>query len=151
MTMDPDAFLMGAGGRSVSFKTVNDQVWGVVMNSQMRQQIDLDSQRPAFWDDGNPKMQLVITLLTEEREDDEDDGLRKVYVKGQMQKAIGDAVRKAKAPGIRDGGRLLVRYLGDAEPTRRGYNGAKQFFAKYEPPAVTVPSDDEEEPSDLPF
>ena len=151
MTMDPDSFLMGSGGRSAKFEKAGDRTWGVIMDSQMRQQIDLDTNKPAFWDDGNPKMQLVVTLLTELHEDDDDDGLRKVYIRGQMQKAVADAVRKAGAKGLRDGGKLLVQYTGDAEPTRRGFNGAKQYFAKYEAPTQETPVPDENEPDDVPF
>src|ERR1051325_420828 len=141
MTTDADSFLMGAGGRSASFKNHGDQVWGVVMNAEMRQQINMDTNKLDFWEDGNPKMQLVVTLLTEEHADDDDDGLRKVYIRGQMQKAVADAVRKAGERGIREGGRLFVRYVDDAEPTRKGFSGAKQYFAKYEAPSreVVVP------------
>ena len=151
MTTDADSFLMGAGGRSAKFEKVNDRVWGIIMDSQLRQQIDLDTGKPATWDDGNPKMQLVVTLLTELHDDDDDDGLRKVYVKGQMQKAVGDAVRKVGAKGLRDGGKLFVQYTGDAEPTKRGFNGAKQYFAKYEAPVQETIVPQEADPDDVPF
>ena len=151
---DADSFLMGAGGRSAQFKSHGDQVFGTVMSAEMRQQVDLDTNQLAFWDDGNPKMQLVVTLLTEQHEDDDDDGLRKVYIKGQMQKAVADAVRKAGVKGIREGGRLVVRYVGDAEPIKKGFSGAKQFIAKYEAPTqeVMVPEPEFDDNGDeLPF
>lgn len=146
MTMqDVNSVLMGAGGRSASFKKHGDQVWGVVVGSDMRQQTDFDDGSLLFWDDGKPKMQIVISLLTDERDDDEDDGLRRVYVKvpSQFLKAMRDAITKTGAKGIEDGGKFLVRYMSDAEPTRRGKQGQKQYFCKYEPPtrATVLPSD----------
>jgi hypothetical protein len=130
---DPNQLFMGSGARSAKFTNHKDEVWGTIMSSETRQQTDLGGT-PKTFDNGNPMWQVVITLLTEQREDDDDDGLRAVYAKGQMLKAIGDAVRKAGEKGIEDGGKLFVRYVGDAEPTQRGFNGAKQYIAKYEPP-----------------
>lgn len=141
--IDADAFLMGSGGRSASFKDHGDQVWGVVMSAEVRQQTDFTSGDLLFWDDGKPRMQLVVTLLTEEREDDDDDGLRRVYIKGQMQKAVADAVRKAGAQGIREGGRLVVRYVEDIPATKRGLSPTKKYFARYEPPTQEVVVPDE--------
>jgi hypothetical protein len=142
---------MGSGGRGAKFEKHGDRVWGVIMDSQMRQQIDLDTGKPAVWDDGNPKMQLVVTLLTEQQDDDDDDGLRKVYIRGQMQKSIAEAVRKVGAKGLRDGGKLIIEYTGDAAPTRKGFSGAKQYFAKYAPPVQEVVAPEESEPDDIPF
>lgn len=149
--IDADAFLMGSGGRSASFKDHGDQVWGVVMSAEVRQQTDFTSGDLLFWDDGKPRMQLVVTLLTEEREDDDDDGLRRVYIKGQMTKAVQEAVRKAGAKGLREGGRLVVRYVSDIPPAKRGLSPAKKYVAKYEPPTQEVMVPDEPEFDDEPF
>ena len=139
MTTDVNSVLMGAGGRSASFKKHDDQVWGTVMAYELRQQHDIATGEPLTWPDGNPKNQIVITLLTEESEDDEDDGLRRVYVKvpSQLLTAMRQAVTKAGAKGIDEGGKFLVRYTGDAEPKQRGFNGQKLYFCKYEKPAYT--------------
>ena len=144
---DVNSVLMGSGGRSATFKTHGDQVWGEIVHSELRQQTDFDTNALLFWDDGKPRMQVVITLQTDEQTDDEDDGLRKVYAKGQMMRAIQQAVLKAGARGIADGGKLVVRYTGDAEPKRKGMSGEKQYFAKYvQPERTTVlpdqPTDD---------
>ena len=153
--IDPNALIMGSGAKSAQFKAHGDQVWGTIMSSEVRQQTDFDSGALLFWDDGKPRMQVVILLLTEEQEDDDDDGMRAVYARGQMLKAIRAAVVKAGAKGIADGGKLVIRYTGDAEPKRKGMSGAKQFFAKYEPPvSVTHLPDDapaDEDEDSLPF
>lgn len=143
---DVNDFLMGGGGKSAEFKAHGDQVWGEIVTSEVRQQIDFATKKPKFYDDGNAMMQLVVTLQTTERDDDEDDGVRKVYARGRMLNSIRDAVRKAGATGIANRGKLLVRYTGDV-PTN--LSPAKEYFTKYEPPTTTVPS--AQEPDDTPF
>ena len=156
MTDEANAFLMSGGaGRSASFEKEKDRVWGVIMGYAVRQQTEYQTRKPMFWPDGNPMNELVVTLLTDDRVDDEDDGLRKVYVKGQMQQAVQKAVIAAGETGLSEGGRLLVQFVSTAVPRQRGMNGAKQYFAKYEPPVVSTPLDDGTpppiDPDDLPF
>ncbi len=148
MTNDPNAFLMGTGAKSALFKKIGDRASGVIMHAELRQQTDFVSGALKFWDDGKPRMQLAVTLLTEDHDDDDDDGMRTVYVRGAMQKAVRDAILKSGARGLGDGGRLVVEYTGDAEATRPGMSGAKQFKAKYEPPVEQIPVSDDD---DLPF
>lgn len=138
MTMDPNAWLMGGGGRSAEFKEINDEVWGVIMGMEMRQQTKVGTGELLFWKDGNPRMQMVVTLLTEQHVDEDDDGLRKLYIRGAMQKAVQSAVLKTKARGLAEGGKLFVRHTAVAAPAGPGLSGEKQYFAKYEPPVVAV-------------
>jgi len=149
--IDPNAFLMGAGGRSAKFEREGDTVVGYIQHTEVRQQTDIKDNRPLTWDDGSPRMQLVVTLETDDRDDDDDDGVRKLYVKGQMQKAVSDAVRKAGARGLAIGGKLGVKYVSTAEPKQRGFNGAKQYTAKYEAPTQPVSDGFEPDPDDQPF
>jgi len=130
-------FLMGSGGRSAAFPEVKALVWGEIVHSEVRQQTDFDSGDLLFWDDGKPRLQLVVSLQTDQREDDEDDGIRKVYAKGNMLKAIRTAIAKAGARGIANGGRLAIQYIGDGEKPKRGF-AAKIYAAKYEPPVQSV-------------
>lgn len=152
--LDPNALIMGTGARSAKFSAHGDQVFGTIMSAVTRQQTDLQGNLKTF-DNGDPMWQVIITLLTDQHDDDDDDGLRAVYAKGQMLRAIGDAVRKAGEKGIEDGGRLVVRYVSDAEPKQRGFNGAKQYIAKYEPPThmteIPEQADEEIDQEGLPF
>ena len=163
-TQDANTFLMGAGGRSAKFEQHKDEIDGIVVSSELRQQTKYGTSELKFWDDGNPMMQMVVTLqITGDAMDEDDDLLRKVYVRGQMQEAVKAAVVKAGETGLDVGGRLFVRYVSDAEPLKPGFNGAKQFIAKYAPPDRSVavpegdpalsdgPPDDYIDPDDLPF
>ena len=136
--IDPNAFLMGTGGRSAKFETEGDVSVGYITHYEMRQQTDIKTGAPKTWDDGNPMMQLVVTIDTEGRDDEDDDGVRTVYIKGQMQKAVADAIRKSGEHGLGIGGKLGIKYVSTAAPKQRGFNGAKQYSAKYESPTVRV-------------
>lgn len=152
MTTDADAFLMGTGGKSAKFEKPGDQVWGIVIHAQVRQQTDFKTKAKKFWDDGNAMMELVVSLASEDRDesDPDDDGVRKLYVRGQMQRAVADAVRKAGAPGIREGGKLFVRYTGDGE-SKGSLSPPKQYVAKYEAPKPTTSQAEEADLDATPF
>jgi hypothetical protein len=141
-TLDPNSWLMGSGTRSAKFETEGDKVVGIICSMEMRQQTDIKSGEPKTWGNGDPMMQMVVVLETDERDDDEDDGMRTLYVKGQMQRAVGDAVRKAGERGLGVGGKLGVQFVNTAAPKQRGFNGAKQYVAKYEAPVMSVDFDD---------
>jgi len=136
-------FLMGGGGKSASFKAKGDAVTGVITDMQERQQTDFDSGKPLEWDDGSKKMQLVISLLTEESVDEDDDGMRRLYVKGNLQRAIREAVIKSGKRIISEGSMLTVTYTGDDVPTRKGMSGAKRYVAVYEPGVVLAAVEEE--------
>jgi hypothetical protein len=142
MTMtDANDFLMGGGVSSAKFPTVGTTVTGVICRPpEVQQQTDITTGAPKFWDDGKPRQQLQVQLQTEERdpEVDNDDGIRAVYVKAQMQKAVREAVKRSGAKGLEIGGTLTVTYIGDGVPTQRGMSAPKQYSAVYVPASAAA-------------
>lgn len=72
------------------------------------------------------------------------DGERSLWVKAGsgLQRAIAEA---AKETGLAVGGKLRIKRIEDAEPTKPGYKGAHQFRAQYTAPVaepVSADSDD---------
>ncbi len=128
------AGLLESASKTAKFPTVGTTHKGEVVSATTRQATDFDSGKPKFWDDGNPIMELVITIQTTERDPDDthDDGRRTLYAGGRMLKAIKDALRAARAT-LEEGGKLAVQYTGDGEATRG--NPPKLYAAQYEPPA----------------
>lgn len=136
----PDAndFLMGGGIPSVSFK---NKPYGttykgtVVQEPTVQQQTDFDSGKPLFWDDGKPKLQAKIVVQTDERDPkiQDDDGLRAVYAKAEVQKAIAAAVRAAGCKRLEVGGVLSLTFTGEGEAKGK-LNPPKLYSATYEPP-----------------
>ena len=150
---DFNDFLMG-GAKSISFEEYDDTVVGVIVEPQpeLVQMTDFKTGDPLFWDkeETRPKMQLVINLLTQERDEDDpsDDGRRRLYVKGNMRKAIAGAVRAAGAKGLAIGGGLQVTFTGEGEK-EKGMNPPKLYSAKYvKPAAAEVPVDRDPEPEE---
>ena len=65
MSTDPNGWLMSGGVGSAKFDAHGDCVNGTITETpELRQQTDFDTGAPLFWDDGKPKMQLVVTLAT---------------------------------------------------------------------------------------
>lgn len=134
-----DAFLMGGGGApTAKFPAPGTSVTGPITKPPVvEQQRDIQSGEGKFWPDGNPMYQLVVTVQTDERDSaiDEDDGKRRIFVKGQLKNAVADAVRTAGAKGLEVGGVLTVTYTHDGQPKQRGFSAPKQYRADYVPAA----------------
>lgn len=134
-------FLMGGGGApSAKFSAIGTSYSGrITEQPTVEQQRDFTTGNPKFWDDGNPMMQLVVTIQTDQRDPsvEDDSGKRRLYVKGQLKSAVQDAVRAAGARGLEVGGTLTVTYTHDGQPKKAGFNPPKMFRAEYVAAAVT--------------
>jgi hypothetical protein len=142
--IDPNDWLMSGGAKSAKFPEIGTVVKGTITTPPtLSQQTDFTTGALKTWDDGKPMMQLVITLQTDERDPEtpDDDGLRSLYVKGAMQAAVKDAIRKAGAKGLEVGGTIAVKYTGDGVAKQRGMNPPKQFAAQYQAPAAKAVDD----------
>lgn len=81
MTSIADA-LKGGGSFLKWSETPGTTYTGVITEVTLRQARKFESTEPDFWEDGSPKMQVVITLATEYRDDrnPDDDGSRQVAI-----------------------------------------------------------------------
>jgi len=135
-----DDFLMGGGGApSAKFDARGVTVSGRITEPpSVQQQRDIQTGEKKFWNDGNPMMQLVVTVQTALRDPGvpDDDGRRRIFVKGQMKSAIQDAVKAASGRGLEVGGLLSVTYTHDGEAKQRGFSPPKQYRADYTPAAT---------------
>lgn len=153
MSDDIERFLNGGGGKAAKFENVGDFVEGTITDAQLTQQTSMEDNTPLTWQDGSPRMQLVVTLSTDLREGEEDDGARRIYAKGgtyevaegsgkSMKEAIAEAAKKAGAKTIVEGGVLKVAFTGLGKKTNRGYSAPKLFRAAYKLPVASVSTDD---------
>lgn len=136
-------FLLGGGGASAKFDHPGDTVTGTITHSEVTAQTDIQSGQPLKWDDGSTRMQLVVSLQTDQRDpsNPDDDGVRKVYVKGSkkvgsksLHDAVASAVRNAGAKGLEPGGTLTVTHTGTEPAKTRGFNDRKLYEATYAAP-----------------
>lgn len=154
-TSDPNALLMGAGVPAIKPQTKNvpvriDKITGV----EATQQTDFKTRAPVFYDNGQPKMQIVVTGYTSERNPDtpNDDGLRRLYVKGQARVAVREAVLEANADGLEIGGALALVWYDDKPAEQPGMSPQKLHRAQYQRPtagAVTTNGQTSSPPADL--
>lgn len=149
MSNDTNDFLFGGSGKAFKWENMGDVCVGIIESCEVQQQTSMEDNTPLTWADGSPRMQLVITLQTEYRDDDEDDGIRRLFAKGgkwetaqgsgtSMKDAIADAVRKAGAKSLDSGAKLTVGFTGLGKSRNRGYQAPKLFQAKYEKPTQSV-------------
>ncbi|WEW73713.1 hypothetical protein Nanz197_66 [Mycobacterium phage Nanz197] len=137
MSNDSYDFLGGGGVPSGKFANVGDVVGGVIaIEPEQRQQTDYKTGDLLTWKDGSPRMQLVVTLQTDLRdpEIEDDDGKRRLFVKGEMRKAVQKAVIAAGARGLDVGGELNVTYTGDGDK-KGNLDPPKLYSATYKKPA----------------
>lgn len=132
-----EEFLMGSGVKSAKFETIGTTVTGTIAQQpDVQQQTDFDTGEPKFWSDSKPMLQLRVVLNTSQRDpaDPKDDGQRAVYIKGQLQKAVQQAVRTSGAKGLEVGGTLVVTFVSE-EPNSRGRGNPKKVYsASYRAP-----------------
>jgi hypothetical protein len=131
-----DDLFTGGGAPAASFAAIGDSISGTIVNAEARQQTDFDSGEPLTWDNGDPRMEVVLTLSTKLRdpEIEDDEGERRLFCRGQMLTAMRGAVKKAKDKKPRIGGRITVTYSEDGEQKKKGFNKPKLFTVVYEPP-----------------
>ncbi|UVD40925.1 hypothetical protein [Mycobacterium phage Kashi_VT1] len=137
MSNDSYDFLGGGGVPSGKFGSPGDTVGGVIaVEPEQRQQTDYKTGDLLTWKDGSPRMQLVVTVQTDLRdpEIEDDDGKRRLFVKGEMRKAVQKAVIAAGARGLDVGGELHVTYTGDGDK-KGNLDPPKLYSATYKKPA----------------
>ncbi len=124
----------GVGPKSVSFKAIGDTVTGTVGEMNITQQTTPDGGLKT-WKDGSPMLQLVVELQTSQHEDDEDDGVRRLFVNSyNMRLRLQDAVREVGADELDAGGTLTVTYVSDGERSNPAFSPPKQYAVQYVPP-----------------
>jgi hypothetical protein len=131
---DDTSDFFAQGVKSFAFENEGDTVTGVIVHKELRQQTDVDTGKALFWDDGRPKMQVVTHLQTELAEDEEDDGLRALYIRANLRAAVVEALKAAKADDLEIGGTLTVTYVSTDAPKRKGFSGRKNYEASYTAP-----------------
>ena len=153
MSHDVNSFLFEGGAKSFQWGDHPGTVCrGVIESAELRQQTSLEDNKLLTWDDGRPRMMLVITLQTAERDDDTDTGLRAIYAKGgrfevaegegqSMRDAIAQAVKDAGASSIDPGDELAVGFTGVGK-AKRGYTAPKLYSASFKKATASVSAAD---------
>lgn len=151
MTEQTTFDLGGGGGNTFSFGKPGAQpgayVQGTVLDMKEVQSTDYKTNKPEFWDNGDPKMQFRVTLQTEERDptNTSDDGKRNVFLDGRRKPydhggksklcAVLDAVQQVTGgTSLQFGAKLTLQWV-----SGMGVEGDPRCFqAWYEAPAFPM-------------
>lgn len=136
MTQTANDLLMGGGIRAVKFDHIGHTVVGTIVDEpKVEQMKKFESTELDFWPSGDPKMQIVVTIQTDERDasNPDDDGKRRLHISPRMMNPLRESVRKVGAKGIALGGRLAVQW---ASGSGVGAGNAREYATDYAPPTV---------------
>lgn len=123
---DSMADLLGALPPAFPFPEIGDTCAGTVLDMVRGTQRDMEGNARTF-DNGDERKQVIAWVQTDEHDDDDDDGVRRLFIKGAMTKAFRTAAREARVRVVQIGDQIRVTYTHDAEPKKAGLSGAKQF------------------------
>lgn len=136
--------LTESGGKAASFDRLGHTVGGTVINAEMRQARDLESGKPGYWDNGDPKENAIVTVQTQERDPSipDDDGVRSIYIKwwGPNRIALQQEVRTKTAHlpedqrDILSGGYFAATWSGEQASQTKGFSPGKLYSYEYRPP-----------------
>lgn len=143
--IDPNEFLKGGSKvPSAKFDAVGDHIVGDVVGVDVGQARKFGSNDLDTWDDGRPKMNLIVTLQTELRDPnvEGDDGRRRIFAlqPSEMLRAIA-AVTVEDGKQLAIGGRLAVQWIGERPHEKAGFNPVKLYKAAYSAPTANAAAD----------
>ena len=126
---DPNSLFATISVPSISFKDckIGDSFSGTITDLETAQVRDFESNEPKFWDDGNPQLQVILTLDTEYRDGSaDDDGTRKLYLVGEKLKAMKQDVKETKIP-VEKGQVITITLVGEKPNANKKYNATKLY------------------------
>ena len=134
--MTPEQMLASIESQSskgAKFEQPGTSISGIIENVTANQIRDFKSRQPKFFDDGQPQMQVLVTINTGVTDPmvEDDDGRRTVYIKGfgLQRHAWLQALHNAglrKAAEVRPGDRFTATFTGFGE-AKPGMNAPKLF------------------------
>lgn len=139
--------VLAGGAGAFKFDDIGDTCRGRIVGAKTAQQTDVDTGEPKFFSNGDPMMQIVLTIETEDGEE------RALYAKGgryeieegegkSMLDALRDALQAANAKTIDEGGEIAIKFSGLGKKKKAAYSAPKLFKVKYTAPVAGVSVDE---------
>jgi hypothetical protein len=136
---DPDGYgdadsLLGARIPAINWPEIGAGVAGTILNVETSEQRDPATGEVKTYKNGDVRRQVILTLQTKQKDDADDDGRRRLFVKGKsMTQEFRKAITNAGVQGPRIGGTVSVIYSGDGEAVGK-LNAPKLFTVEYTKP-----------------
>lgn len=154
----PDEFLDEGGAPHAKWKAVGDEVGGTVLFYEMKPVTDYDTGEELVWDKvldkkivaskaspgSQPLEQLVMTIQSEatgftyeglqytRKELPDDDGQRRLYVRGALKAAIVRALKSSQSK-LESGAYVKITRTADKKSDNPKYADAHQYTATWTP------------------
>lgn len=112
---------------------------GRILRKEESQQTKMGTGELLTYADGKPRMQLILTLATNERSDPSDNGERRLFLKGDMGRAARVAFQAVGANDLEDGGYYYQAWTGEKPPKQAGWNPTKTYEGIYARPGQPDP------------
>lgn len=150
MTQTPSAddVLMGSGRPAAKFDQPGTVVGGkIVAPPKTHVEREYSPTKPGQGEpkkfpSGDPIYGVTVDVQTSQRNDADDDGVRRIWIEGKrMKESVRDAVREAGAHRLEAGGELWVKFTGFGE-AESGLNPPKLWAAKYSAPSGPASQDE---------
>lgn len=144
--------------KGAKFEQPGTSISGIIENVTANQIRDFKSRQPKFFDDGQPQMQVLVTINTGVTDPmvEDDDGRRTVYIKGfgLQRHAWLQALHNAglrKAAEVRPGDRFTATFTGFGE-AKPGMNAPKlfEYVIEHQSPA-DLAMNQPQQPAQQPF
>lgn len=134
MTQSSDGFFSG-GAKGITWPdeppaSVTGTIEAVFPKEEI---LDPKDQKPT----GKFQKRIILQTDLRDRDIDDDDGRRTLYVKSWMRGAVAEALRKAGVKEPEIGAKLTVVFDHTEPPDRPGLSASKHFKAEYTSPAST--------------
>jgi hypothetical protein len=131
-----DDFLAGGDSHpSFKFTNIGDSAFGTVLSIDKREDLDFITREVKTWPNGDKRYVYLFQLETA-------DGVKSLWVKGQMEKAIKEAGRSALVKTL-IGCTIKVEFIGLGESKTKGFAAPKLFKATVKPAPMNMVSADD--------
>jgi hypothetical protein len=151
---------MQGGATGAQFPKIGHSYTGTILSWSLRNQVDYDTGELKVFSDGSPMKQLVIIFATGARgkfdaegepvDIPDDDGVRALYAKSHVQKAVRDAVKKAGGTGLERGALLTItrgKNHPKSDPKKKApYGYTAEYVLAKDNAANAALMDDDEDP-----
>jgi hypothetical protein len=134
MSNEVQALLSGGGAPAAKFPTIGTSISGTILSAEVSDQRDIKTGDVKTFDDGNPMKQIIVTLQTQARDDEDDDGKRRLFIKAAMLGAVREAIIDAGAVTLEVGGQLTVTHTDIGTASKKGFSPPKLYTASYSNP-----------------
>jgi hypothetical protein len=107
-----------------------DTVTGHITDVQVRQARDPQTNKLRTWENGDPTLQVVVTIQTDlDPVDENDDGARSIFIKwwGVQRKALLAALKAAGQEDLSDGQEFTATFVSTEKATGRAMSDTKIY------------------------